>query len=113
MEDVIGELGGERHGPGKTIRFEGADPGLCVRGDQARLRQVLTNILSNALKFTGEHGVVDVRIERVEDGVDVIVADDGIGIPEDKLAVVLQPFSHCVQMVSVASGLSHGRDLKR
>ncbi len=55
------------------------------RGDSARLRQILYNLISNALKFTGE-GEVAVRIEPRHDGegLTITVADTGIGIgPED------------------------------
>jgi signal transduction histidine kinase len=65
------------------------DPGLAVvRADERKVKQVLLNLLSNALKFTSEGGHVDVRAE-VHDGVaEVSVADTGVGIaPEDQAAV--------------------------
>jgi two-component system cell cycle sensor histidine kinase PleC len=44
------------------------------------------------VKFTGDNGRIDIRIEPVGDGVDIVVSDNGIGIPDDKLAIVLEPF---------------------
>jgi two-component system cell cycle sensor histidine kinase PleC len=76
----------------KTVRFEDGARDVRLRGDENRLRQILINLLSNAVKFTGENGRIVVRIETVEDGVDVVVRDDGIGIPQDKLAIVMEPF---------------------
>jgi len=61
------------------------------RGDPTRLRQVLYNLASNALKFT-EQG--EIRVTAVRDG-DVLcleVADTGIGIPEDRLALLFERF---------------------
>jgi signal transduction histidine kinase len=59
-----------------------------IRGDERKVKQVLLNLLSNALKFTPEGGRIDVSA-RVQDGVaEVSVADTGVGIaPEDQEAV--------------------------
>jgi signal transduction histidine kinase/CheY-like chemotaxis protein/HPt (histidine-containing phosphotransfer) domain-containing protein len=63
-----------------------------VLSDPARLRQIITNLVGNALKFT-EHGRVDVRL-RLQDGQRLLVeiADSGIGIPADKLDSIFEPF---------------------
>jgi len=61
--------------------------------DCRKINQVLLNIISNAVKFTPEGGVIRIEGERASDGgVLLIVADSGIGIAEDELAEVLQPF---------------------
>jgi signal transduction histidine kinase len=55
-----------------------------VAADRTKLRRILVNLLSNALKFTPKHGEVEVRAERDGDRIRVIVADTGVGIaPED------------------------------
>jgi signal transduction histidine kinase len=56
-----------------------------VRADERKVKQVLLNLLSNALKFTPQGGRVDVRADRLTDCIEVSVADTGIGIaPEDQ-----------------------------
>ena len=62
--------------------------------DERAFRQMLLNLLSNAVKFTPEGGHIVVTCAGLPGGgLEVIVKDDGPGIPEDKLARVLEPFS--------------------
>ncbi len=59
--------------------------------DRVRLRQMLLNILSNAVKFTRPGGSVEIRAE-IDDELQLIVVDTGIGISPDDLARILTPF---------------------
>lgn len=63
-----------------------------VLGDPTRVRQIVSNLLSNALKFTRE-GRVDIRIITLADRVRIDVCDTGIGIAEDAQARIFQPFT--------------------
>jgi signal transduction histidine kinase len=63
-----------------------------IHADRDRLRQVIWNLVSNAVKFTPAGGRVDVRVERTESQVDIIVADSGVGIPSACLPQLFQPF---------------------
>ncbi|MBW8886435.1 MAG: response regulator [Fibrobacteres bacterium] len=66
-------------------------------GDAGRIRQILTNLCGNAVKFTHQGSVrVKVAGRPISEGklaVEIRVVDTGIGIPEDKLALLFQPFS--------------------
>jgi two-component system, cell cycle sensor histidine kinase PleC len=64
-----------------------------VRADAVAMRQILINLLSNAVKFTPEGGEVTVSIERPRDGgLAIVIADTGIGMSEDEIAIALEPF---------------------
>ncbi|MBI4781023.1 MAG: PAS domain S-box protein [Oscillatoriophycideae cyanobacterium NC_groundwater_1537_Pr4_S-0.65um_50_18] len=63
-----------------------------VLGDSSRLQQVIWNLLSNAVKFTPNGGRVDVRLERYDNQVQVIVSDTGKGISPEFLPYVFDYF---------------------
>jgi PAS domain S-box-containing protein len=63
-----------------------------VSGDPARLQQVLWNLLSNAIKFTPRGGRVQVRLERINSHIEIIVSDTGQGIRADFLPYVFDRF---------------------
>jgi len=67
-----------------------------VHGDPTRLRQILSNLVSNAIKFTHEGEVViAAKLEEKDEGLylQVSVTDTGIGIPKDKLAALFEKFT--------------------
>jgi two-component system sensor histidine kinase/response regulator len=101
LRDVIGGVVRTlRPKPGKQVELRcHIDPAVAdaVLGDPMRLRQVLTNLISNALKFT-EHGRVDVSVTLDEitpeaQGLRFAVRDTGIGIPLDKQTLIFDAFS--------------------
>jgi signal transduction histidine kinase/CheY-like chemotaxis protein len=70
------------------------DPKLPYQllGDPTRVRQIVSNLLSNALKFT-RLGRVDIHVNAQPDGVRIIIRDTGIGIAEDAQAQIFHPFA--------------------
>jgi signal transduction histidine kinase len=68
------------------------DRAVRVRGDAARLTQVVDHLVDNALKFTPEKGRVEVRLERGGGRAWIVVQDTGRGIPADLLPRLFEPF---------------------
>jgi len=66
--------------------------GVMVEGDQARLKQVVVNLLDNAIKYTPNGGRIKLRIAQEEGYAVLDVADDGIGIPPEALPHVFKRF---------------------
>ncbi|MCZ8519679.1 MULTISPECIES: ATP-binding protein [Paenibacillus] len=79
-----------------TYDIDPSVPG-CILGDESRLRQILINLIGNAVKFTDQGGIhVSVtEVEREGDRLqlELRVADTGIGIPEEKRNLLFQPFT--------------------
>ena len=69
------------------------DPAVgAIYGDGGRLQQIAWNLLSNAVKFTPEGGSVQVTIRRVNGAAQLVVSDNGVGIPTPFLPWVFEPF---------------------
>jgi len=77
---------------------------VAVPGDPVRLQQVIWNLLSNAIKFTPRDGRVQVRLERVNSHVEIVVSDTGQGISNDFLPFVFDRFRQADQRTSRQHG---------
>jgi signal transduction histidine kinase len=86
--------------PAATAKLQsltmGGRPGAVIAGDADRLRQVLVNLISNAVKFTPESGAIAVTVsEGATSGdsfAEVRVTDSGPGIPESEQAMIFEPY---------------------
>ncbi len=77
----------------KSVRVECESmPGVMVAGDRARLKQVIVNLLDNAIKYTPPGGGVRLSVRREGEFAVLEVADDGIGIPAEALPHVFKRF---------------------
>jgi signal transduction histidine kinase len=102
----------------RRITFEpiSCDPSPVVRADPEALRQVLLNLLGNAIKFTREGGKVAVECGADDTHARVDVRDSGIGISADRLSLIFEPFVQGDRALSrptegVGLGLAISRDL--
>lgn len=69
------------------------DPDLpTIQADPDKVRDILSNLVSNAIRFSPDEGVVGVRAARVDDSIEVVVSDSGPGIPSQDLPGLFQPF---------------------
>ncbi len=81
-----------------------AEPGIEVRGDTARIEQVLINLISNAVTYAPEGGDVDVRVWREDDMALVSVRDRGVGIAPEELPHLFDRFYRAPRAGVMRSG---------
>jgi signal transduction histidine kinase len=80
-------------------------PELVVWADRRSLRQVLINLIGNAVKFTPEGGRIAIGVSVGNGAIEIVVADTGIGISEERIADLCRPF---VQVENVLTRRHHG-----
>ena len=79
VADVVAAAGSSANGH-RVVAEVGPEP-LAAQADPGKLRQVLDQLVSNAVKYSPRGGVVSVSVQRRQDAVEVAVADEGVGIP--------------------------------
>ena len=104
----------------KNLRFalESCDPDLAMRADTDKVRQILVNLMSNAVKYTSPGGSVDITCEGDAVHARILVRDTGVGIPHEKLQVIFEPFVQLDRSLTSTKqgsglGLAISRDLAR
>ena len=101
-----------------VLRRELARPDLAVRADPKSLQQILGSLLSNASKYTGDGGTITLGADGDGERVRIWVRDSGIGIREEQMQRVFEPFFQADggttrQYSGVGLGLTIARDLAR
>ena len=78
----------------KDIEIEFIKPrgDILIEADEARLEQVWLNLISNAIKYTNEHGVITVEVKRLAREITVSVADTGVGMSKEDLSHIFNRF---------------------
>ena len=83
-------------------------PGLSVRADATRLKQILMNLIGNAIKFTPEGGKIELAAKRVGDFVRIEVRDSGPGIPPEEQQRIFDAFYRLRRSEKAAEGTGLG-----
>jgi DNA-binding response OmpR family regulator/anti-sigma regulatory factor (Ser/Thr protein kinase) len=84
------------------------DLNLRVRADAMRFKQVLMNLVGNAIKFTPERGRIELAARKVDDRVKIEVRDDGPGIPAEQQQRIFEAFVRLTQTGNATEGTGLG-----
>jgi signal transduction histidine kinase len=103
---------------GIELMIEAQRVEAIVRADEERLRQIVLNLLANAIKFTPAGGRVSITCVTSNSHVEIVIRDNGIGIPAEKLESVFEPYvqldeSRSARMSGWGLGLAISRDMAR
>jgi signal transduction histidine kinase len=88
LEGVDGAVTEGQH----SLKVTGLSDDIIVSGDRQRLGQILINLLENAAKYTPPGGEIHLNISRDERSVVLVVTDNGVGIPHDKVPYIFEVF---------------------
>src|SRR5258708_15309942 len=95
VADVVGQVASTVEPLAKQkqihLEFEAASAGQIL-ADEGKLRQMILNLVSNAIKFTPEGGIVSIESARAGERLQITVADNGIGIGQDEIQRVFKEF---------------------
>ena len=93
LNSALGTMRAMAHNQGVALILDANQPLPDIRADERAVRQIVTNLLSNALKFTPEGGTITLKAEpSATGGFDISVCDTGVGIDSDQIDRVLLPF---------------------
>ncbi len=88
VADTARQLSGGAH----AITFD-VEPGMTILGSEVELTSAFSNLVTNAVRYTPDHGRIDVRWSRTSDGgAQLVVADTGLGIPQQHLPRLTERF---------------------
>jgi signal transduction histidine kinase len=92
VADIVESMHGEAERHGVTVEARYGPGPLTIDGDRFALERVFRNLITNAIQATEAGGRVTITTNRVDDHVDVTVADTGSGIPPERLATIFEEF---------------------
>ena len=92
VDDMRPTVVGLVRGKGLDVSFDVAADLPEVRADRIRLRQIILNLVDNAVKYTPVGGKVDLRAVATPDFVEIAVSDTGVGIPPEAGDLIFEPF---------------------
>jgi two-component system, OmpR family, sensor histidine kinase MtrB len=106
VEEVVGLFEGtsERH----QLEVRLPDRAVPVRCDHLRIEQVITNLISNAIKYSPPGSTIEVALDAGADEVELSVADHGVGISEEDRACIFEPFRRVGPSTEAVPGMGLG-----
>jgi len=110
---VIRLMRGQAERAGVLLRGVLPPEPLDVEADRRAIKQIALNLVSNALKFTPRNGSVTLTVQSLDDALEIVVSDTGVGIAPDDLARIGRPFEQAGDAAQRAAGSGLGLSLVR
>lgn len=111
LNEVIASFRGQARAVGISLSVEAAPDLPLIEVDPARIRQVLTNLIANALRYTGHGGSIGVQCELNDQAIAVTVSDTGRGIAASDLPHIFERYTKSSDSRGSGLGLAIAKDL--
>jgi two-component system, OmpR family, phosphate regulon sensor histidine kinase PhoR len=92
VRDVVEEMSASTEADRIALELDSPESVMPVSGDQDKLRQILLNLIDNAIKYSPDGGRVEVRVEERGTGLRIAVRDEGMGIPRSEQQRIFSKF---------------------
>ena len=92
FEELLEEISIDIISSGREFKMSGEIPNLLIKLDKEKVTQVINNITSNAIKYTTNNGVISINFNKIYEGIEIRVVDNGIGIAVDEVHLVFNKF---------------------
>ncbi|HEX7192783.1 MAG TPA: ATP-binding protein [Thermoanaerobaculia bacterium] len=89
---------------GIRLTFYAAAAPLVIHADELRVEQIISNLLTNSLKYTRRGGHIEVRTERRGEQAAIVVADSGVGIARERIDTIFELFSQAENAIGRSQG---------
>lgn len=104
IKKCISQLEVTAKNKGQKINFQSPKSQYVIKCDPYRINQVITNVISNSIKYSKENSVIDIEIQKSYKYYVVLIKDSGIGIPEEDLGRIFERFYRVDKARSRAMG---------
>lgn len=92
IHEIVNTLSSSIHDKNITLTLPAITNETVIEGDRDRLKQIIINLVSNAVNYSHEDGHIIIDIKENKEAVHIIVSDNGIGIPEESISRVFERF---------------------
>jgi len=113
LDELVVLLGPQSGGRRVTVDVSQIDCGVHVMADRQRLKQVLLNLMSNAIKYNRDGGSVRVVCRRADGQLRIEVADEGYGLTQDQVERLFRPFERLGAEIGSIEGTGIGLALSK
>lgn len=92
FEELLEEISMDVISSGRKFVVENEHYNLLINIDKDKITQAINNIISNSIKYTSSDGIISIRFEKITDGLEIRIKDNGVGISADDVGLVFNKF---------------------
>ena len=113
IKDLVSEAAFEAGSKTVKLEYDPSIEDLDITFDPEKIEQIVSNLISNAIKYTDSNGIILVKVLLRDENFVLEVHDNGIGIPEEDRVSIFEPFERAANAIVQAKGTGIGLYLVR